>query len=113
MLQFLRTVLGSVIVKTRAHNFVKNFAFLMIGIFIRLPVHVYYDDSFNSRFGSGVTTRITAIFTIVKAIYSNPSLTTVLHPDVIEMTYLPGETWTATATTLRYLRNKYKHRYLL
>ena len=82
------------------------FPFLSDWHISRLPVHVYYDDSFNSRFGSGVTTRITAIFTIVKAIYSNPSLTTVLHPDVIEMTYLPGETWTATATTLRYLRNK-------
>ena len=86
--------------------FLRISPFYVICIFIRLPIHVYYDDSFNSRFGSGVTTRITAIFTIVKAIYSNPSLTTVLHPDVIEMTYLPGETWTATATTLRYLRNK-------
>ena len=87
-------------------NAINMFPFLSNWHISRLPVHVYYDDSFNSRFGSGVTTRITAIFTIVKAIYSNPSLTTVLHPDVIEMTYLPGETWTATATTLRYMSNK-------
>ena len=67
-----------------------------------LPVHVYYDDSFNARFGSGATTRINALFTIVKTIYSDPSLTTVLQPDVIEITYLAGQTWRATETTLRY-----------
>ena len=67
----------------------------------RLPVHVYYDDSFNSRFGSGVNTRINALFTIVKTIYSDSSLGTVLDPEVVEITYMSGQTWTATSGTLQ------------
>ena len=60
-----------------------------------------YDDTFNTRFGSGVTTRITALFTIVKTIYSDPSLKTIIEPEIIEITYKPGQTWTATGTTLQ------------
>ena len=67
-----------------------------------LPVHVYYDDSFNTRFGSGATTRINAIFAVVKAIYLDSSLTTVLDPEIIQITYKAGQTWTATESTLRY-----------
>ena len=67
----------------------------------RLPVHVYYDDSFNTRFGSGVNTKINSLFTIVKTIYNDPSLTTVLVPEVVEITYMSGQTWTATSTNLR------------
>jgi hypothetical protein len=67
----------------------------------RLPVHVFYDDTFNARFGSGVTTRITALFTIVKTLYSDPSLKTVIEPEIIEITYKSGQTWTATGTTLQ------------
>ena len=71
--------------------------------FYRLPVHVFYDDSFNARFGAGATTRINALFTIVKTIYADPSLTTVLEPDIVQITYKAGQTWTATESNLRYL----------
>ena len=30
-----------------------------------------------------------------------PSLTTVLVPEVVEITYMSGQTWTATSTNLR------------
>merc|ERR1712038_1846177 len=67
----------------------------------KLPVHVYYDDSFKERFGSGVNTRINALITIVKTIYADPSLKTVLVPEVIEITHMSGQTWTATGDNLR------------
>ena len=70
--------------------------------FFRLNVHVFYDDSFNTRFGSEATTRINAIFSIVKTIYMDPSLTTVIDPNIVQISYRPGETWTATASTLTY-----------
>ena len=63
---------------------------------------MFYDDSFNTRFGAAATTRIQAIFSIVKTIYSDSSLTTVIEPNVIEITYRSGETWTATGATLKY-----------
>lgn len=69
-------------------------------------MHVYYDDSFNTRFGTGVTTKINAVFTIVEAIYMDSSLTTVLDPEIIEITYISGQTWTATEPTLRYYKNR-------
>ena len=62
---------------------------------------MFYDDSFNTRFGAGVTTRITALFTIVKTIYKDPSLKTILDPEIIEITYQSGQTWTATGNTLQ------------
>ena len=64
-------------------------------------MHVLYDDTFNARFGSGVTTRITALFTIVKTIFSDPSLKTIIDPEIIEITYKQGQTWNATESTLR------------
>ena len=64
-------------------------------------MHVLYDDTFNARFGSGVMTRITAIFTIVKTIFSDPSLKTIIDPEIIEITYKQGQTWNATESTLR------------
>ena len=64
-------------------------------------MHVYYDDSFKARFGSGVNTRINALITIVKTIYADPSLKTVLVPEVIEITHMSGQTWTATGDNLR------------
>ena len=64
-------------------------------------MHVFYDDSFNARFGAQVTTRITALFTIVRTIYKDPSLKTVLHPEIVEITHQSGQTWTADADTLR------------
>ena len=71
---------------------------LLLSIIHRLPVHVYYDDSFNTRFGSGVNTRINSMFTIVKTMYSDPSLTTVLVPEIVEITYMSGQTWTARSS---------------
>ena len=67
----------------------------------RLPIHVFYDDSFNTRFGSAVNTRITALLTVVKAIYSHSSLTTVIQPYIVQRTYVSGATWTATGATLQ------------
>ena len=67
----------------------------------RLPVHVFYDDSFHARFGSAATDKITAIMTIVKAIYALPSLSTVLVPMIVDITYKAGQTWTATGSTLK------------
>ena len=67
----------------------------------RLPIHVFYDDTFNTRFGSAVNTRINALFTVVKAIYSHSSLTTIIQPEIIETTYVSGASWTATGDTLR------------
>ena len=82
-------------------TFIKMLFALLRSVMNRLPVHVYYDDSFNTRFGSGVNTKINALFTIVKTIYNDPSLTTVLVPEVVEITYMSGQTWTATSTNLR------------
>ena len=66
-----------------------------------MPVHVFYDDSFHTRFGSAARERITAIFTIVKAIYALPSLTTVIIPMVVDITHKTGHTWTADGTNLK------------
>ena len=67
-----------------------------------MQVHVFYDDSFHTRFGSAARERITAIFTIVRAIYALPSLTTVIMPMVVDITHKAGQTWTADGTTLKY-----------
>ena len=69
----------------------------------RLPVHVFYDDTFNARFGAAAGTRITALFTVVKAIYAQASLTTRIVPMIVETTYKAGETWRANGDTLRYV----------
>ena len=66
-----------------------------------LKVHVFYDDSFKTRFGAAVTTRITSIFNIVKTIYSDASLTTTIEPEVVQISHKTGETWTATVATLQ------------
>ena len=68
----------------------------------RLNVHVFYDDTFNTRFGSEITTRINALFAIVRTIYSDPSLTTVVDPNIIQVSYQSGASWEATETVLRY-----------
>ena len=65
-------------------------------------MHVFYDDTFKARFGAGVTTRINALFAIVETIYSDPSLTTVIGPEIIQMTHKSGQTWIATEEKLRY-----------
>ena len=68
-----------------------------------LKVHVFYDDSFKARFGAAVITRINAIFSIVKTIYSDDSLTTKIVPDVVQISHQSGKTWTATGDTLSYV----------
>ena len=67
-----------------------------------LNVHVFYDDTFNAQFGSDATTRITAIFTIVETIYSDASLTSVIDPNIIQISYITGASWEATEPILRY-----------
>ena len=47
-------------------------------------------------------TRINAIFTIVSTIYSDPSLTSVIEPNIIQTTYQNGASWEATEPILRY-----------
>ena len=61
---------------------------------------MFYDDSFHIRFGSSANERITSIITILKGIFALPSLTTVLEPEVVGVTYKPGQTWTATGSSL-------------
>ena len=68
-----------------------------------LNVHVYYDDTFNSRFGNQATTKVNALFAMVKTIYAHSSLTTVVEPNVIEITYQAGASWQADASTLMYV----------
>ena len=70
-------------------------------LLFRLDVHVYYDDSFNRRFGRSSETRIRALFSTVKTIYSDPSLTTILDPNVINISYYAGQTWEASEANLR------------
>ena len=67
-----------------------------------LNVHVFYDDTFNAQFGSDATTRITAIFTIVETIYSDASLSSVIDPNIIQISYITGASWEATEPILRY-----------
>ena len=70
-----------------------------------MNVHVYYDDTFNSRFGSQATTKVNALFAMVKTIYAHSSLTTVVEPNVIEITYRAGASWQADSSTLEYVVN--------
>ena len=75
-----------------------------IGIlFFSLNVHVYYDDTFNARFGNQATTKVHALFAMVKTIYAHSSLTTVVEPNVIDITYQAGASWQADASTLMYV----------
>ena len=66
-------------------------------------MHVFYDDTFNTRFGADVMTRINAIFTIVTTIYDDPTLTTVIEPNIIQTSYQSGASWEATEPILRYV----------
>ena len=68
-----------------------------------LNVHVYYDDTFNARFGNQATTKVHALFAMVKTIYAHSSLTTVVEPNVIDITYQAGASWQADASTLMYV----------
>ena len=68
-----------------------------------LNVHVYYDDTFNSRFGSQATTKVNALFAMVKTLYAHSSLTTVVEQNVIEITYRAGASWQAGLSTLEYV----------
>ena len=70
-----------------------------------LQVHVYYDDSFSTRFGpniSSIVTRVNAVFSMVRTIYSHKiSLTTVLIPMVTKIEHQGETTWKATENDLR------------
>ena len=68
-------------------------------IIFRFKVHVVYDDSFDTRFGADVDTRITAIFSIVKTLMSHVSLTLEIEPEVIAVTHDSGKTWVADDTS--------------
>ena len=72
---------------------------------VSLKVHVYYDDSFFNQFGpttSSVFTRIKAVLSMVKTIYSHrASLTTVIVPKVTKIEHKPGRRWKATENDLR------------
>ena len=70
--------------------------------FHSMDVHVFYDDSFNNRFGVNVITRINTIFSMVRTMYSHFSLTAVIEPNVIAITYQSGQTWTANENSLKY-----------
>ena len=67
-----------------------------------MNVHVYYDDSFYKRFGVRATRRILAVFTMIKTIFSHSSLPTVIEPNLIDISYIPGSSWEANMDTLRY-----------
>ena len=67
-----------------------------------MDVHVFYDDSFNDRFGVNVITRINTIFSMVRTMYNHLSLTAVIEPNVIDITYKSGQTWTANENSLKY-----------
>ena len=67
----------------------------------RLYVHVYYDESFYRRFGNGAVTRIRALLSIVKTIYSDPTLTLVIEPQIVNISYIRGSEWEASEAILR------------
>ena len=70
-----------------------------------MDVHVYYDDSFHTRFGVRATRRILAVFTMIKTIFSHSSLPAVIEPNVIDISYLRGSNWEANMDTLEYEQN--------
>ena len=70
-------------------------------IFSRLYVHVYYDESFHQRFGNAAVTRIRALLSIVKTMYSDPTLTIVIEPNIVNVSYIKGSEWEASETILR------------
>ena len=74
---------------------------LSIFIFSRLYVHVYYDESFHQRFGNAAVTRIRALLSIVKTMYSDPTLTIVIEPNIVNISYIRGSEWEASETILR------------
>ena len=70
-------------------------------IFSRLYVHVYYDESFHQRFGNAAVTRIRALLSIVKTIYSDPTLSIFIEPNIVNISYIRGSEWEASETILR------------
>ena len=70
-----------------------------------LKVHVYYDEPFYKKFGQdskSIVTRINAVFSMVKTIYSDRgSLTTVIIPKIIQIQHVKQAVWKATVDDLR------------
>ena len=77
-------------------------------LFYRLNVHVYYDLSFYQRFGQKSVTRIRHILSIVKVIFSDSSLKTIIEPKVIDISYYGERSWEASIPDLRYKHLKFK-----
>ena len=69
----------------------------------RLDVHVFYDQSFFERFGEKSVTRIRHLLSIVKVIFSEPTLTTVIVPNVINISYYRERSWEASGKDLQYV----------
>ena len=72
----------------------------------RLDVHVYYDKSFFDRFGEKSVTRIRHLLSIVKVIFSDPTLTTVIVPNVINISYYGERSWEASWKDIQYVLSK-------
>ena len=72
----------------------------------RLDVHVYYDKSFFDRFGEKSVTRIRHLLSIVKVIFSEPTLTTVIVPNVINISYYGERSWEASGKDIQYVLSK-------
>lgn len=66
-----------------------------------MDIHVYYDQSFYQRFGQKSLTRIRHLLSIVKVIFSDPSLTTIVEPNVIKVSYYGERSWEASGTDLK------------
>merc|ERR1719264_45085 len=82
---------------------IKNFEFPSAGYILK--VHVYYDEPFYKKFGQdskSIVTRINAVFSMVKTIYSDrASLTTVIIPKIIQIQHVKQAVWKATVDDLR------------
>ena len=72
---------------------------------VSLKVHVFYDDTFFAQFGpniSSVETRIKAVFSVVRTIFSHrTSLTTIIVPTIVQIERKIGVSWRATEPHLR------------
>ena len=76
-------------------------------LYISLKVHVFYDDTFFAQFGpniASIETRIKAVFSMVRTIFSHKSsLTTIVVPEIIQIERKIGVSWKATEDNLRYI----------
>ena len=67
----------------------------------RLNIHVFYDETFKTKFGDSATTRINSMFTIVSTLYNDPSFPTPIEANVIQTAYKRLAKWEATEENLR------------